>query len=103
MREKIGTCALMQEDISVALLKAKEKNKSDESFIVDSVRWFPWQLTWEVIELEELSTPIQLHPQLIKRFSDNSADGTTVLNAMVGRSRGSRLGKQDTCLSIIKV
>ena len=48
--------------------------------------------------------PIQLHPQLTKRFSDNTADGIgTVLNAMVGRSRGSRLGKQGTFLTIIKV
>lgn len=55
MGEEIGTCGLMQEDISGALIKANEKKitKFDESFIVDSVRWFPWQLTWEVIELKE--------------------------------------------------
>ena len=45
--------------------------------------------------MEELRAPIKLHPQLTKRFSDNTVDGIgTVLNAMVGRSRGSRLGKQ---------
>lgn len=70
MEEEIGTCGLMPEDISVALIRQKIKTtKFDESFIVDSGRWFPWQLTWEVIELEELRAPLLLHPQLIKRLS----------------------------------
>lgn len=82
MEEEIVTGGLMQEDISVALIKAKEKKntKFDESFIFDSVRWFPWQPTWEVIELEELSAPLLLHPQLIKRLSDKQCRYTGTIN-----------------------
>lgn len=69
----------------MALIKAKEKQPNLMSFIVDSGKWFPWQLTWEVRELEELRTPIGHHPQLIKGFLTHSAYGTgTVSNGMMG-------------------
>lgn len=55
------------------------------SFIVDSGKWFPWQLTWEVRELEELRTLTGRHPQLIKGFQTHSAYGTgMVSNGMMG-------------------
>lgn len=96
MGEEIGTCSLMQEDISVALIKANEKNNQI---------W--WVFYCWLSEMVPLATNMgggragrawvllsNFTHSWLKGFQTNNVDSTgTVSNAMVGRSRGGNLGE----------